>query len=226
MEVIGRYLTLQSRLVGFSLVYGHLESIGIHVQQIRVRNLLRRFDPTFSHMRWAAVIHRRSYSVRAPNSLWHIDGHHSLIKYGFVVHGCIDGFSRLITFLKCSTNNKSFTVLEQFLEAIEKYGTPSRVRTDFGGENVGVWELMENLMGRNRGSALRGTSTQNQRIERLWRDVFRCVCSTYYYMFQAMSDLGILDIEDVLHKFLFITCFYPESINHYLCSVKLGIIIH
>jgi len=27
-----------------------------------------------------------------PNSLWHIDGHHSLIRWGFVVHGCVDGF--------------------------------------------------------------------------------------------------------------------------------------
>ena len=33
------------------------------------------------------------------NSLWHIDGHHSLIRWHVVVHGGIDGFSRMITYL-------------------------------------------------------------------------------------------------------------------------------
>ena len=26
-------------------------------------------------------VHRRKYSVPAPNSLWHIDGYHKLIRY-------------------------------------------------------------------------------------------------------------------------------------------------
>lgn len=213
MEIIGSYLNTQSRLVGFSLVYGYLESIGVHVQQSRVRNILQQFDPTFSQMRWAAVIHRRTYNVRAPNSLWHLDGHHSLVRYGFVIHGCIDGFSRLITFLKCSTNNNSLTVLQLFTDAVESYGSPSRVRTDFGGENVRVWDFMEELMGLNRGSALRGTSTQNQRIERLWRDVFRCVCSTYYYIFQAVTDSGFLNIDILLHKIVLHFIFLPRINN-------------
>ena len=209
-EIIREYLANQSTLVGFSLVYGYLESIRVHVQQHRVRVVLRRIDPWFSQLRWATVIHRRSYNVRAPNSLWHIDGHHSLVKFGFVIHGAIDGFSRLITFLYCSTNNKSTTVLELFSNAVESYGLPSRIRTDHGGENVLIWELMESLRGVNRGSALRGTSTQNQRIERLWRDVFRCVCSTYYYLFQSMSNSGILNTDNILHLILLHYIFRPR----------------
>ena len=48
---------------------------------------------------------RHVYSVPWPNSLWHMDGHHSLVGWGFVVHGCIDGFSRLIVYLQCAINN-------------------------------------------------------------------------------------------------------------------------
>ena len=64
------------------------------------------------------MVSRRAYSVPGPNSLWHIDGHHSLITSGFVIHGCMDGYSRLICFLKCSTNNRKETVEGLFLQSI------------------------------------------------------------------------------------------------------------
>ncbi|KAF7653786.1 hypothetical protein LDENG_00078580 [Lucifuga dentata] len=48
--------------------------------------------------------HRR-YSAEAPNSLWHIDGNHKLIRWRIVIHGGIDGFSHLIVYLNASTNN-------------------------------------------------------------------------------------------------------------------------
>lgn len=201
-EILLNFYHQQSRLVGFPMAYGYLRSIGLRIQQKRVKECIRRIDPFFGRLRWATVIHRRSYNVRAPNSLWHIDGHHSLVKYGFVIHGSIDGFSRLITFLKCSTNNQAVTVLQLFQRAVEDYGLPSRVRTDHGGENIRVWEMMESRHGAKRGSALRGTSTQNQRIERLWRDVFRCVSSTFYYLFQSMIGNGVLNTECRLHMFV------------------------
>ena len=89
-------------------------------------------------------------------------------------------------------------------------GVPSRIRTDHGGENVLIWDLMETLRGRDRGSALRGTSTQNQRIERLWRDVFRCVSSTYYYLFQAMEDSGVLQLNNAFHRLVLHFIFKPR----------------
>lgn len=55
-----------------------------------------------------------------------------------------------MTGLKASTNNHASTVLEVFLEAIRKYGTPSRVRGDRGGENkkVSIWMIMHRGPGR------------------------------------------------------------------------------
>ena len=38
-----------------------------------------------------------------------------------------------------------------------------------------------------------GSSVHNQRIERLWRDVFRCVLSLYYQVFYYLEDCGKLD---------------------------------
>ena len=52
-----------------------------------------------------------------------------------VTHGCIDGYSHLVTYLHCCGNNKATTVYEQFLEAVQQYHL---IRTYHGGENVMV----------------------------------------------------------------------------------------
>ena len=53
----------------------------------------------------------------------------------FVLHGAIDGYFRLITFLECSRNIKVETPIRLFEQDIEIYGVPSRIRTDKGGKN-------------------------------------------------------------------------------------------
>ena len=47
-----------------------------------------------------------------------------------VIHGGIDGYSRLITYLRVSSNNCASTVLSAFSAAVEEYRTPSRIRID------------------------------------------------------------------------------------------------
>lgn len=72
-------------------------------------------------------------------------------RWGFVVHGGIDGCSRLITYLNCSTDNRASTVLFHFLKATGLYGLPCRVRSDHGGENVQVALVMNLLQALNVG---------------------------------------------------------------------------
>jgi hypothetical protein len=110
----------------FSMVYGHISSLGMKLQRDRLCASFKRVDPQNSRLRWAAVITRRTYSVPGL-------GHHRLINWGFVIHGCRDGFSCLILFLKCATNNKKETVDALFLK---KYSWQSRIRTDYGGGNT------------------------------------------------------------------------------------------
>ena len=114
------------------MILGHLSSIGLRVQQQRVSKAIVRVDPVNSRLRWACLVQRRKYSVPGPNSLWHIDRHHSLNQWGFVIHGAIDAHSRLIVYLRCATNNKKEAVLELFDTAINQYGVPSRLRSDKG----------------------------------------------------------------------------------------------
>ena len=202
-EIIIKYNSNHGQATGYNLICGHFKSIGLRIQRRRIRERLAKLDPNNTALRWGVVVSRRKYEVPWPNSLWHIDGHHSLIRWKLVIHGCIDGFSRRIIFLRCSSNNKAETVLELFLSAIECDDDlwPSRVRVDYGVENVLVRDAMVQTRGEGRGSFIAGPSTHNQRIERLWRDVFRCVCHLYYYIFYGMELSSILNPEDPVHLF-------------------------
>lgn len=59
-----------------------------------------------------------------------------LNRWRIVIHGGIDGFSRIPLYLKTSNNNKASRVLSCFREAVSEYGLPSRIRPDKGGETV------------------------------------------------------------------------------------------
>lgn len=115
-----------------------------------------------------------------------------------VTHGCIDGYSRLVIYLQCTSNNRASTVYEIFLRAIGKYSLPSRVRSDQGLENVSVAAHMLEKRGSERRSMLTGSSTHNQRIERLWKDMHSCVTILHYKLFYFMEEQGLLSPLDEL----------------------------
>ena len=138
-----------------------------------------------------------------------------IFRWKIVVHGCIDGYSRRIIYLNASDNNRAETVFQLFINSVTKYGLPSRVRGDRGGENLGVAEFMIQERGSRRGSFIWGKSVHNQRIERLWRDVFHGCLVIYYNLFYQMEEQRLLNIEDDIHMFSLHYVFL-KRINHAL----------
>ena len=198
---------------------GFLRSTGLRVQQSRVRESLRRVDQRGMERRFRQALHSRQYSVCMPNSLWHIDGHHKLVRWRVVVHGGIDGYSRLVVFLKASANNKAATMLASFLEGVDHYGLPSRVRCDKGGENVLVSQFMLDhpRRGPGRGSCITGRSVHNQRIERLWRDLYVGCIVLFHTLFLSLEDQGLLDPDNPKDLFCLHFIFLPR-LNHALST--------
>ena len=154
---------------GTVMMWGQLRSINIIVPRMRVQDCLTRVCRRGVELRERRTITRRAYGVPSPNSLWHIDGLHCLVRWRIVIHGGIDGYSRRVVYLHASPNNRAVTVEALFRGAVHECGWPVRVRSDRGGENVDVARAMLTVRGTGRHSHIVGSSVHNQCIERLWR---------------------------------------------------------
>ncbi|XP_070176885.1 uncharacterized protein [Littorina saxatilis] len=87
---------------------------------------------------------------------------------------------------------------------------------DHGGENLDVVALMNEHRGEGRGSAMQGRSDHNQRIERLWLDVWKDVVNPYHDLITAMGTpqaeggLGILNMDNPIHLWALHYVFLPR----------------
>ncbi len=203
--------------IGEVMLTGHLRSQNIVVQRQRIGESLRRVDPVGVVARRTTAIARRVYSVPHPDFIWHVDGNHKLIRWKLVVHGAIDGYSRMLMFLNCSNHNRAETVKDLFTAAVGQFGRPLHIRTDHGGENAQIWEDMH--ASRGEGSVLTGSSVHNQRIERFNRDLNKNCSHVYAPFFYELESLGILDLENATDLFCLHYIFLPR-INHTLEEFK------
>lgn len=82
---------------GTRYLVGRLRVQGLRVQKRRVKASIDRIDPLGQVLRRREPTRRSRYKVSRPNALWHLDGHHKLIRWGIVIHGIIDGFCRTVS---------------------------------------------------------------------------------------------------------------------------------
>ena len=88
----------------------------------------------------------------------------------------------MIEYLACHNNNKADTALAESSAEVM--------------ENAQIAWYMLQRRGPDRGSIIAGRSVHNQRIERLWRDVFSGCISLYYRLFYFLEEHGLLDPTD------------------------------
>ena len=148
-------------------------------------------------------------------------------RWRIIIHGGVDGYSRIPVYLQCSNNNRADTVVRLFKEAVNTYGLPSRVRCDAGRENVDVSLLLltHPLRGPGRGTVIVGKSVHNQRIERMWRDVYQGVLDIYYRLFYFLESNDLLDPNNDIHMYCLHYVYIP-CINGHLLHWKNAWIKH
>ena len=85
---------------GEIMINGHLRSRDVLVPRKRLRESLMRVDSDGRRQRRLVAINRRTYSCPSPNYVWHMDGTHKLVRWRFIFHVAIDGYSRLVTYCR------------------------------------------------------------------------------------------------------------------------------
>ena len=206
---------------GEVMIQGHLQSRGITLQRHKIRKAIHAVDAEGIEARKRPAIKRRVYDVPYPNYLWHVDGNHKLIRWGLVLHHAIDGYSRMVVFAQFNTNNEAATVENLFKAAVEIYGCPSRVRTDYGGENVGMWRNMVSIHGEDSRCVIAGSSVHNQRIERHNRAVNEQVIAQFKGMFYQLEFEGALDRSNKIDLFCLHHVFLPllnKSLSEFVAA--------
>ena len=162
---------------GLGYLRGHLLQRGWRIQRDRLVASVSRVDGIRKVLRKNSAPKQRKYISSRPNAVWHIDGHHKLGPWGFIIHASIDGCDSIVGFasnyifktcpilltrsqvtgMKAAGNNLPETVLQNFIKSTKVWGWPSRVRGDRGGENVLVATTMILKRGVSRGSFMWGT---------------------------------------------------------------------
>uniref|UniRef100_I3KBR5 Integrase core domain-containing protein n=1 Tax=Oreochromis niloticus TaxID=8128 RepID=I3KBR5_ORENI len=144
---------------GYRMVQGHLVSMGLRVQWWRMMASMHRVDAVgiFTRITELGCVVRRSYSVRGPLSLVHIDTNHKLIRCTL--------YFKSVLYLDAATNNRAKTAFLFFLRSAQLHGLPSRVRADQGVENLDIAHFMFATRGTGRASFISGKSVHNQRLE-------------------------------------------------------------
>jgi len=191
------YRSMQSKLLIRYQVYASRE---------RIRKLMKDVDPEGVLTRSRRRLKRRKYINKGPNFTWHLDGYDKLKPYGFCIHGCIDGYSRKILWLRVGyTNNDPAVVLSYFLDCIsELKGIPQRIRSDRGTENGRIAAVQRYFREKfddpysGEKSFVFGRSTSNQRIEAWWSKLRIYSSQFWINFFKDMIDDGTLDTSNVL----------------------------
>lgn len=87
---------------GRAYIMGRLRSReSLKIQRHRITSSMNWVNQLGQGMRHRAGMKKKrtQYHVPRPHALWHIDGHHKLISWGFVIHGAADGYSRTVASL-------------------------------------------------------------------------------------------------------------------------------
>ena len=158
--------------------------------------------------RWRKVIRHRIYETDGPGDVFHVDGNDKLKRWGFAIHGCIDGFSRKILRLRVATTNMDPIVISNYyLDFMSRSKfCPNVLRMDRGNENICCEDLQVFLTG-DPESFLYARSVRNQRIEAFWSRLKKFKLSWWISFFKSLEKACLYKPEFDTHREVLIFCF-------------------
>ena len=169
-----------------------------------VRIAMRSLDPEGETARSCHRLQRRVYNARDPNYVWHIDGYDKIKRYGFAIHGAIDGYSQKILWLKVLvSNNNPKMIGTLYLNYVSQSKiAPRIVRSDRGSENVIIAGLQRYFLRSTNfanSSFKFDSSAANQRIESWWSIMRRSRLNWWINFFKDLRHQGDFDATIAYH---------------------------
>ena len=136
-EIVSNELSTSLIKVGYRQMTETVK-YNVNISKNNVRKVLKELNPSDVQDSWRKLITRRVYGTNGPADIYHIDGNDKLKRWGFEIHGCIDGFSGNILWLHVSTSSNDPLIIANFyLSCISKYKMcPRTLRMDRGNENI------------------------------------------------------------------------------------------
>ena len=193
---------------GYRTVWHTLELEGLRVPRIVVQEIIRELDPEGTELRKSHCLKRRQYHNPGPNYAWHVDGYDKLKPWGFPIHGCIDGYSRRIMWLRVArSNNLPEYPAMYYLETVKELGgCPVEVVTDLGTENS-LLASIQSYFRQNPDAHRYVPSPRNQRIESWWSFYSKNRSSWWRNFFQDLEANGKIDMTSEMNKECLWYCF-------------------
>ena len=103
-DIICNELSTTRSCLGYRQVSGFINfKHNLTVSEEQVRKCLKVVGPEGVKERWRKVIGSRIYEADGPGDVLHMEGNNELQRWGFAIHGCIDGFRRRILWLMVGT---------------------------------------------------------------------------------------------------------------------------
>ena len=200
-QIIRNEIKGPSSIRGYRGIWNMLKSTyNLSVPRDSVMQILREEDPIGCASRKSRRLSRRVYNSAGANSCWHADGYDKLKPYGFAIHGCVDGYSRRLIWLKlCRSNNNPVVIASYYLHAVSELGfCPMVVQTDCGTEN-GILAGIQSFLVNNIKAHRYGSSRSNQRIENWWSHNRRTFTSWVINFFKDLVDSGEVILGSHFH---------------------------
>ena len=115
-----------------------------------------------------------------------------------------------------TSTNEAITVLSHFLSAVETFGWPLQVQTDYGGENTDVCKSMVAANGEQ--SVIVGSSVRNQQVERFNFYINANITRQFTAIFRDLEFEGSLNAANNTDLFCLQYIYTPRV---YSCSTLL-----
>jgi transposase InsO family protein len=226
-----------AELMGIRRMTYHLRTqCRIFVSHSAVYDSLKVVDREGLDLRRKHKLHRRIFAVEGPNQVWSLDGHDKLKHWGFPIHGCNDGFSRYLLWIRVGTsNNDPRFPLACYLDAIEELAgekrdnvcisilltmlmlivrAPLKINSDRGTETVDLYSVHTSFhrlcpQGNLEQSYKYSKSVHNQKIECFWSQFIKQYLQRWRNIFQELEFEGLWEYGDPIDEAALIYIFMP-----------------